>query len=174
MMITLCFNEIFKDYNEFKAYTDELGLYASNDTFGEAVNQQIYYLLYNHYLGCAIAYNTDDEFCAEFGIAYQQYFKQFYAKKKQLENIYSLTAEDLEIISEALSNFANNPNYKTGAPFEMLDFTSQQTRGRTKAGKLQAYLNALQVMPDAQLNDLIKKFDYLWLDILDGDDIYLY
>ena len=55
-----------------------------------------------------------------------------------------------------------------------METKTSQTRGRTKAGKLQAYLNALQVMPDAQLNDLIKKFDYLWLDILDGDDIYLY
>lgn len=173
-MRTLCFDEIFTSYENFKAYTDELALYDSSDIFGEAVNEQIYYLLYNHYLGCAIAYNTEDEFCAEFGIAYQQYFKQFYAKKKQLENIYSLTAEDLQIISEALSNFANNPNYKTGQPFEMLDFTSQQTRGRTKAGKLQAYLNALQVMPDAQINDLIKKFDYLWLDILEINDVYFY
>lgn len=173
-MLTLCFDEIFKNYDEFKAFTDELALYASDDEFGESLNQMIYYLLYNHYLGCAIAYNTDDEFCAEFGVAYQQYFKQFYVKKKMLDKIYNLTDEDFEIISEALSNFAKAPNYQTGEPFELLNYTSQQTRGRTKAGKLQAYLNALQVMPDAQINDLIKKFDYLWLDILDGADIYLY
>lgn len=173
-MQTLCFNEIFKNYDEFKAYTDEFALYTSTDTISEAFNQQLFYLLYNHYLGCAVAYNTQDEFCAEFGIKYQQHFKQFVMKKKQLDELYKLTNEDLQILSESLSNYSNNPNYKTNSPFELLDFTSAQTRGRTKAGKLQAYLNALRIMPDAQLDDLISKFDYLWLDILDGDNIYLY
>lgn len=173
-MQTLCFNEIFKNYDEFKEYTDELALYDDSDTFAESLNQMIYYLLYNHYLGCSIAYNTEDEFCAEFGIAYQQYFKQFKMKQENLQRVYNLTAEDLEIVSEALSNFTSNPNDITNAPFELLNYTTNQTRGRTRAGKLQAYLNALQIAPDAQLNDLIKKFDYLWLDILDGDDIYLF
>ena len=173
-MQTLCFNEIFENYDEFKEYTDELALYEDTDTFAESLNELIYYLLYNHYLGVAVGYNTEDEFCAEFGIAYQQYFKQFKMKQQMLQNIYSLTNDDLEIISEALSNFANNPNNLTSSPFELLDYTSSQTRGRTKAGKLQAYINAMNIAPDAQLNDLIKKFDYLWLDILDGDDVYLF
>ena len=70
--------------------------------------------------------------------------------------------------------FSNNPNSLNTDPFELLTYTTNQQRGRTKSGKLQAYLNALRSLPDMQIDLMIKKFDYLWLDILETQNEYLY
>ena len=173
-MITLCFNQVFPDYATFKDYTKQFNLYEEEDVLAEEINTKLYYLLYNRYIGCALAYDTEEEFVAEFGIAYQEYFKQFYSKQKIVADIYKLTEEDFLIMGESLNNYSSNPNYQQTDPFEYIKFTTNQSRGRTKNNKLVAFINALRNQPDAQLNYIINKFDYLWLDILDTDNIYLY
>lgn len=173
-MQTLTFKEIFPNYTTYKEYTDNLGLYASDDTDAELLNQRIFYLLYNRYLDTAVAYNTPDSFLAEFGIVYLEYFTQFLTKQNVLKEIYKLTSEDYLIVGESISNYANNPNYEQTDPFEFLTYTSNQTRGRTKSNKLIAYVNALRNLPDGQINYMISKFDYLFLDILETEDIYYF
>ena len=179
-VITLTFNDIFKDYTAFKAFTDTLSLYNGDstsqdyDAFAESFNQHIYYVLANRYSNCNLAYDIEDDFIAEFGVAYQQFFKQFLQKKKLTDEIYKLTLDDYLIASESMNNFTNNPNYITQDAWETLTYISQQSRGRAKAGKLLGYINALRQMPDAQIDAMIKAFDYLWLDILPTKNIYLY
>lgn len=173
-MITLTFNEIFKDYETFKAHTGAMHIYSQEDAESEAFNKHLFYCLYNRYVGVSLAYDIEDLFLAEFDLAYQQYFEQFLNKKKILQAIHNLSLSDYEILTENISNFSNNPNYITDDAWETLSYISQQTRGRAKAGKLTAYLNALYALPDAQINEMIKKFDYLWLDILPIEDIILY
>ena len=173
-MITLTFKEIFPTYEDFEEYIKTLNIYNETDTGAKMLCQKIYYLLYNRYINIALAYTTADEFLAEFGIVFLQYFKQFLQKEKVLEEIYKLDFEDYAMINESISNFSNNPNTKTADPFELITFTSNQNRGRTKSNKLIAYINALRNLPDAQIDYIISKFDYLWLDILDNEDIYYY
>lgn len=173
-MRTLCFNEIFPDYLKFKQYTQQFNLYPADDVLAEELNTKLYYLLYNRYIGCGLAYDTEEEFVAEFGIAYIEYFQQFYTKQKIIADIYKLTLEDYLIMGESLNNYSSNPNYVQTDPFEYIKYTTNQSRGRTKNNKLVAFINALRNQPDAQLNYIINKFDYLWLDILDTEDIYLY
>lgn len=173
-MITLCFNEIFPDYATFKEFTKQFNLYETTDVLAETINTKLYYLLYNRYIGCSLAYDTEEEFTAEFGIAYMEYFMQFYARQKVLTDIYKLTDEDYLIMGESLNNYSSNPNYTQTDPFEYIKFTTNQSRGRTKNNKLVAFINALRSQPDAQLNNVINKFDYLWLDLLDTENIYLY
>ena len=174
MMMTLSFKEIFPDYETFKLFTDEFSLYQMDDAIAESLNQSIYYNLYNKYLNCNIAYDTEDEFCAEFGIVYQQYFREFLQKKKLIDEIYKLKLDDFLIISESVSNYSNNPNNTTTDPWQVLDYISNQNRGRASMGKLTAYLNALRTMPDAQINYMLNKFDYLWLDIIPTETRYFY
>lgn len=173
-MITLCFKDVFNDYDKFKEFTNQFNLYKESDTIAETINKRIFYCLYNRYLGCSIAYETVDEFIAEFGICYQQYFTQILEREKILKEIHKLNMEDFEILAESQSNFSNNPNSLNTDPFELLTYTTNQQRGRTKSGKLQAYLNALRSLPDMQIDLMIKKFDYLWLDILETQNEYLY
>ena len=175
MVTTLCFKDVFVNgYDDFKAFTDDMGLYNKNDLIAEEFNKHLYYTLYNRYVGVSLAYDTVDLFLAEFSIAYQQYFKQFLTKKRLTEELYKLNLNDMQILTETLSNFSNNPNYRNNDAWEELDYISQQQRGRAKAGKLSAYINAIRVMPDAQIDAMLKQFDYLWLDILPTDTIYLY
>lgn len=179
-MITLTFKDIFESYEKFKEFTDAFGLYVSDptsedfDEFAETFNQHIYYVLYNRYVGCSVAYDTEDLFLAEFGIAYQQFFNQFLYKKKLTDELYKLSLDDLSIVSESLNNFSNNTNKLTTDAWELLNYVSQQSRGRAKSGKLITYINALRQMPDAQIGAMIQAFDYLWLDILPTENIYLY
>lgn len=174
-MTTLCFKDVFVNgYEDFKVFTDDIGLYNAEDIVAEEFNKHLYYTLYNRYVGVDLAYDTVDLFLAEFGIAYQQYFKQFLIKKKLTEELYKLDLKDFEILTESIANFSNNPNYVNTDAWETLKYISQQQRGRAKAGKLTAYINAIRVMPDAQIDAMLKQFDYLWLDILPTDLVYLY
>lgn len=174
MIVTLSFSDVFKDYDEFKKFTDDFKLYENNDAVAENFNKSLFYNLYNKYMGVSLAYTSEDEFCAEFGIAYQNYFRLFLQKKKMIDKLYNLTDEDFVLISESIANYSNNPNYNTQDPWEELTFISNQNRGRAKMGKFTAYLNALRTMPDAQIDYMLGKFDYLWLDILPTETINIY
>lgn len=169
---TLCFSDIFEDYSQFKEFTDQFELVESADD--DLINQKIYYCLLNRYGESSIAYLTAGEFCGEFGIAYMNYFKKIKQQQKILQDIYNLDADDFEILSESQTNMSNHPNANTSDPFELLNFTSSQARGRSRVNKLTAYINALRNMPDLQLDYMIKQFDYMWLDILESNNIYYY
>lgn len=167
MITALKFSDIFDTYESFKAFTDELGLYDDDDAVSELFNQSIYWNILHRYANSDLAYYNDIDFKSEFTIAYRQHFIQFLTKKKIIDDINKLTNDDYQIISESLSNFANNPNTLQRDPWELLTYTAQQQRGRAKAGKLTAYINALRQMPDAQIDAFLKTIDYMWLDILD-------
>ena len=77
-------------------------------------------------------------------------------------------------MSEDVTNASNSPNEIKSKPFELLDFITTQNRSRAKSNKLAAYIMALRNMPDAQIDAIIDKFDYLWLDILSTEDLFLY
>lgn len=171
-MITLTFNEAFPDYEAFKVFTDNFKLYT--DDIGEAFNKHLYYGLKYRFSNCSLAYETLEEFKAEFGLAYNQYFKQYLIKQDLIDKMYSLKEDDYLLINKSISNLSNNPNYITNDPWELLDFTSVQNRNKSESNKLQAYLLALRSIPDAQINAMLDAFSYLWLDILDNEDIYLY
>lgn len=173
-MITLAFKDIFKDYSEFKAFTDKFKLYEEVEETAEAFNKHIYYTLKMRYGGCAVAYDIVEEFKAEFGLAYNQYFKLYLKKQDILEKIYKLTEEDFILLNQSLNNLSNNPNYQTNDAWEVLDYISIQNRSKSTSNKLQAYLLALRTLPDAQINAMLEAFDYLWLDILDSDTEYFY
>ena len=145
IMTGLCFKNVFSNYDEFKEFTGQFSLYEDTDTLAESFNKHIYYCLLLHYNNCKIAYSTIDEFKAEFTIAYNQMFKQYLNKNKVLNNIYSLTANDFEIMSESINNFSNNPNYQTTDPWELLDFLHQPHRATEKSilDVLDAHLTAL-------------------------------
>lgn len=171
---TLTFSDCFEDYTAFKEYTDEIALYDQEDATAEAFNKHLFYTLYNRYVGVAIAYETTDLFLAEFGLAYQQYFKLFLEKKNLVDEIYKLSIDDMAILSESINNFSNNPNYLNKDAWELLTYTSNQTRSRAKSGKLIAYLTALRQLPDMQIEAMIKAFDYLWLDLLPTQNLYFF
>lgn len=170
MITGLNFNDAFADYSQFKVFTDALNVYSTGDPVSELFNQSIYYNIVNRYGLTELAYFEEEEFKNEFSIAFRQYFKQFLAKKKIIDDINNLTAEDYQLISESLSNFSNNPNALNSDPWELLTFTAQQQRGRAKAGKLTAYINALRQMPDAQIDAFLDKIDYMWSNLLDSDN----
>lgn len=173
-MTTLCFSDIFKSYADFKTFTAQFKLYEANNQTAEAFNQHLYNCLANRYFNQSLAYDTPEEFKAEFAIAYNQYFQKFLTKQNILAEIYNLTIDDYTILSESISNFSNNPNYINQDAWETITYISNQQRGRAKAGKLIGYINALREMPDAQIDAMLKSFDYLWLDILGNEDYYLF
>lgn len=178
MITALSFLDIFEDYQSFKDFTDTIGLYDDQqDTVSETFNQSIYWNIVNRYGNTDVNYYEEDPFKAEFTIAYEQYFKQFLSKKKIVDATNGISLDDYQIISESLSNFANNPNTLTTDPWELLTYTAQQQRGRAKAGKLTAYINALRQLPDAQIDAFLDKIDYMWSNLLSdshaccGEDI---
>lgn len=171
MITALSFLDVFEDYNSFKAFTDTIGLYPSTDTVAEAFNQSIYLNICNRFQNIDLNYYEEDPFKAEFSIAYQQYFKQFLSKKKIVDATNGITLDDYQIISESLSNFANNPNTVTTDPWELLTYTAQQQRGRAKAGKLTAYITALRQMPDAQIDAFLERISYMWTLLVEESEL---
>lgn len=174
MTTTLCFKDVFGNYEKFKEYTDTFGLYQNDNAVAEIFNQNLFYNLYNRYVGCSLAYDTVDLFLAEFGIAYQQYFNELLRRSEVVNTIHRLSLDEMSILQENIANFSNNPNAIISDPWALINYTTTQSRGRSQLGKLPAYLNALRNMPDAQWYYILGKFDYMWLDIIPSEEKFFF
>ena len=177
MYQTITFKQIFESVEDWEQWCDNLHIYDSTDATAKALRTEIYYLLYNRYLGVGVAYDYPDLFCAELGIAMKEYFTQFLKHTKIVGDIYNLTSADYTELGTAIMNYANNPNYNTSSntdDWAFIKYISNQTRTKNNANKLSAYINALRSMPDLQINAFLKKVDYMWLNIIPRQKVIFY
>ena len=163
---TFFWQEIFPDYATFKEFTDDLELYADTDTVSENFNQYIYGVLSRHFYDNNIRYDTIDAFKMEFASAYINNFKMLQKRKDLLEKQYLLTTDELEVITKSIVNSAFNPNDELEHPLEPIPFVSAQNYSVGLINKLNSYINAINTMQDMDMDFIIKKFDYLFVQVL--------
>lgn len=174
--ITISFDNIFENYEQFKTFTDTLSLYEATDTVSELYNQEFFAYLYMRYKRNSINYETPDDFKMMFGLRYKDLFKKFIMIRKSIEEIYKLTNEDYAILSQVINNQSFNPNTKPadGDYWRPISYISQQSGQRQELGKISAFLNAIQSAPTLQIEALTESFLDLFSWVIPQDITYYF
>lgn len=154
---TFFFNEIFKDYNDWKYWSEQVEVVDFSKPEDVEFDKFCYKILSRHFSNWNIRYSTIDAFLLELSIVYEDKFNQFKNQKKIIDEAYKLTKEDFEVVSESLTNMANNPNTAPDDPKSPLKYISAQTYGLAKKPKLKAYIEALNNIPTLKIFDFINK-----------------
>ena len=171
---TFYWQEIFPDYDTFKTFIYTLNLYNPiTDSISEEFNQYIYGILSRQYYNNNVRYDSIEAFKMAFATAYINNF-QLLKKRKELLNLqYGLTATDFEIISKSLVNSAYNPNNVPEDPLQPIDYVSAQNYSVGYINKLNAYIQALNSLQDLDIEYIIRKFDYLFIQELPESEEYI-
>jgi len=170
---TFYFEDIFTSYEDFKEFTDSLGIYEATDVVSEAFNQYLFNILYARYCGNSINYNVPQYFLYAFGLRYIDSFKKFKKQKELIDKINELTEEDLQVLTETISNGAFNPNDTPTEYWKPLNYITNQSATRLNSPKLIAFINAVQAMPTQRIEEFTETFiDLFTLFMPTGKYIY--
>lgn len=154
--ITFYFDEIFPNYatwREFSAQTTAVG--ENPEPAILAFDKFCYNALFRSFAKRNIRYTSQATFCNMLATVYDQKFTQFYKQKQIIDAIYQLTTDDYVMVSQALSNIANNPNTEPADPLQPLQYISAQTVNHITENKLVAYMKALNAMPLLEIDKFI-------------------
>lgn len=173
--LTYYFQEVFPDYETFKQFTDTLDIYSADDTVSEEFNKYMFEILFAHFYNNNVRYDSIDFFELEFGNVYKNNFKMLKMRKTQIDKIYQLTDEELAQLTSNLTNLAYNPNNEPDDPLKPLNYVSNQSYSVANMGKLNAYITAINSIPDLDAGNIISKFEWLFIQVYpDSDSINLF
>lgn len=154
---TYYFNEVFKDYSEWKAFIETTGIVNYDSELESAYDLYFYNLLARHFSHVNIRYYETQAFALELSIIYSNKFKQYIHKIETAEKLYNLTEDEIMLIDKMLidqqatgiNNQANNPNDEVTQPLQPLNYISQQNYLKNENNSIQQRLrNKLDGMLD--------------------------
>lgn len=151
---TIKFKDIIPDYASFQDFIAEYTEINKNDL----LNAYLYKFLNNRYANSNIRYDTADAFLSNFGISYEDNFSSMKMRQKICDELYSLSPNDLAILSESVQSIALNDNSTNINPLEIATFSSEQTASREISSRYIAYLDALEKMANRYLEEFIFTF----------------
>lgn len=154
--ITFYFNDIFKNYSEWKNFIMQTEIVDYNVATEEAFDKFCYNILSRHFSHSNIRYNEKEAFLLELANVYQNKFKEFMKEKEIIDNIFKLTDEELYEFTNNIVNMANNPNDKPDNPYKPLPYISAQTFSKQNSNKLNSYLKALNNIPSLNIYKFLK------------------
>ena len=162
---TYTFSEVFKDYDEWKAFTDDLGITTENvdDAYNEMIYEEFYFKYFNVGINSYIVQNFKRSLASILRNHYNKY-KQIYDK---INSTYSLTLDDLRDAGSIISNSASNGSKTVSNTLEHspIGFIVNQNVNFNDIPKLNAYLKAVDNFRDLYLEefaDLLKDKGLFW------------
>ena len=153
---TYYFEEIFPDYESWQYFIEQSSNIDMTNADNVVFDEYCFGLLFRHFNHQNIRYSSIDAFLGELLNVYENKFEQFKKEKALIDTIYQLSNEDLQLVSTALTNMANNPNDDVENPLAPLSFISAQTYQQMQSNKLKAYLDALNNMPSLNIYKFFK------------------
>lgn len=157
--LTFKFKEVFPAETDFLTFITTYGvkatLTAGSDDYKFA--QYLYKILYRRYMNSSIQYDMVSEFCNGLAETLENIFDKYKRNKQLIEAIKQLDDESLTIIGENLTNASDNPNNIPDDVRQQLDYITQQNWSMSTTNKLQAYLEAVDSMPEMQINNICRE-----------------
>lgn len=155
------FKDVFPDYNSFKDFWIDTDIgtdknLPSKTAFGVVSIQ---------YCSSHIAF-TEDEFKLRFCLEMYTYAKEFEETSKAIDQLMSLSPEEMAISSEAIINFAEIPETELSTDAETVNFISNQQKSINKKGKLQVLRELITNKRSYTTRSFLRKFQHLFIKIL--------
>lgn len=164
--LTFYFKEIFPTQQSFIDYLSDFMIFdtstAENLTFAE----YIYKILYRRYHNSNVQYDTKDDFKMELANVLEDTMDSYQKQLKLVKSAMLLTNDDIEKISTALANQSNNPNTKPTDIEAPIEYISAQAYTIAKDNKLQAYLRAIDTIPNKLIDNMLTRCKYLFKTII--------
>lgn len=170
---TFKFKEIFPTYQIFGAYLIEYEINKLNTAEDILFAKYLYKIFYRKFGNSSVQFTTPEDFKFEFANRIED---NFYKYKKQIEiiqKLHNINDEDIIQITQTLTNNANNPNSVVEDPKQPLEFISAQAYSFVNNNKVQAYIQALSVMPTQLIDSILIQCKDLFKRII-TEKIYIY
>lgn len=166
--ITFYFSDVFPTFEDFKsAITD----YTNVDVEDDFLN--ILYTKFNiKYQVSNIRFTIKEMFLYQFCSIFDNEFSKFKRRFDINQKLKNMTLDNIKIISEAVANFSETPNFKLEKPSDAVDYINNQTASFGKIGDLEAYLKQLDALMTEGYEEFIDKFKELFVAFAFDDPIY--
>ena len=157
--LTFKFKEIFPTETDFLLFIvsygvkDELTVGSEDEKFAK----YLYKILNRRYMNASIQYDMPSEFCNGLAETLENIFDKYKRNRQLIKAIGQLDDEALTIIGENLTNASDNPNNMPDNVREQLDYITQQNWSMSTTNKMQAYLEAVDSMPEMQINNICRE-----------------
>lgn len=173
--LTFKFKDVFPDQTAFLTFIVSYGVKDSlpSGQADEAFAKYLYKILNRRYMNSSIQYDMPSEFCNGLAETLEIIFDKYKRNKALISAIMALDESDLAIIGENLMNASDNPNNIPDDVRAQLDYITQQNWSMATTNKMQAYLEAIDSMPEMQINNICKACAKHFKSIYTGN-IYLF
>ena len=156
--LTFKFKDIFTSENDFLTFITTYGVKSSPlTTADENFAKYLYKILMRRFYNSDVQYDTPEAFCFGLAETLEIIFDKYKRNKALIEAMYALDNDALAIIGENLTNASDNPNNKPQSVREQLDYITQQNWSMSTTNKLQAYLEAVDSMPEVQIENICRE-----------------
>lgn len=156
--LTFKFKQVFADENDFLTFLTSYGVKDSPlSNEDSAFGKYLFKILNRRFYNSDIQYDTPTDFYFSLAETIENIFNKYKKNKTLIDAITALTADDLAIIGENLMNASDNPNNKPNDVRAQLDYITQQNWTMATTNKMQAYLTAVDSMPDMQIDNICRE-----------------
>ena len=156
--LTFKFKDIFPTENDFLSFITMYGIKSDPlATADENFGKYLYKILMRRFYNSDVQYDTPEDFCYSLAETLENIWEKYKRNKQLIEAIAALDNDDLAIIGENLTNASDNPNNKPDDVRAQLDYITQQNWSMSTTNKMQAYLEAVDSMPEMQINNICRE-----------------
>lgn len=161
----ILFKDIFPNYEIFSNWWIGTGL-ADYDGVNYSVPERITFTLIANQYNCShVAYSLEG-FYQHFANDIYTYYKEFEETTKTINELMSLTDDEISIADQMVINMAVVPEETSSTDVETVDYISQQQKTISKKGKLQVKKEQLSNKRSYTVKTFLKRFKHLFINIL--------
>lgn len=142
--LTFLFKDIFPDKESFETFLTEFDVVSNLTDDKKAFGDYLFKILNRKFHNANVQFDTQDDFKCELANKVEDTFDRYARQLSLIEKMNNLTDAEIQQVSTALANSANNPNDQPDDPTKPLPFISAQAYSIVGTGKLQSLLAAFQ------------------------------
>lgn len=161
----ILFKNIFPTYESFFEWWATTGLADFNGVNYSAPSRVTFTLIANQYNCSHIAYSLEG-FYQHFANDIYTYYKEFEETTKTINELMSLTDDEISIADQMIINMAVVPEETSSTDVESVDYISQQQKTISKKGKLQIKKEQLSSKRSYTVRTFLKRFKHLFINVL--------
>lgn len=152
--LTFYFSDIIPDVESWQEFLTDFDVLTITDDNRAFVNQMFKYLD-RRFHNSNVQYDTPYAFKSALANRVEDVWGKYARQRALAEKINDLTDDDLQQLSFALANAANNPNDVPDDPLKPLEYISNQSTTYAKMNKLQAFVIAIKNVQTQLIQEFI-------------------
>lgn len=170
--LTFLFKDIFPDKESFETFLTEFDVVGDLNADKKAFADYLFKIMNRKFHNSNIQFDTQDDFKCELANKVEDTFDKYARQLTLIEKMNNLTDGEIQQVSTALANSANNPNDQPDDPTKPLPFISAQAYSMVGTGKLQALLTALKSTQTKLIDEFLDNVRPLFKGVLPQNIVF--